>query len=264
VKLVYAQRLGRTELVEQYSSSPLLVQRSFYPTPTTCQTVILHTAGGMVGGDRLSQNITLASQTQALITTAAAGKIYRTNGLTARQNTHIHLATQTHLDWMPQENIIFNEAQYHQNLHIELAPGGSLLLWDITRFGRSARGEKFIAGEWRSYSEVWQQGRPLWIDRQYLWGNSNVLTSPHGLDNQPVIGTLTWLGRSVSKEFMDLLYQRQVTDTLGGSSRLTQGFVCRYRGDSTAQVRAWFLQVWDLVCEQYLQRENYLPGVWRL
>lgn len=265
VKLGYAQRFGKTELVEQYSCSPLLVQKSFYPTPTTCQTVIIHTAGGMVGGDRLSQSITLAEQTQALVTTATAGKIYRTNGLTATQNTQIHVAPQAHLDWMPQENIVFNEALYQQNLHIELAPGGSMGLWDITRFGRSARGEKFTTGEWRSHTEVWQQGKPLWIDRQYLIGDENIITSPHGLAKQPVIGTMVWLGQPISKEFMNCLYQQQqVPDHLGGASRLPQGLICRYRGDSTAQVRAWFMQVWNLLCAEYLQRSNHAPGVWRL
>ena len=265
VKLGYAQRLGRTELVEQYSCSPFLVQKSFYPTPTTCQTVILHTAGGMVGGDRLSQSITLAEQTQALVTTAAAGKIYRTNGLTALQNTQIHIAPQAHLDWMPQENIVFNEASYQQNLHIELELGGSLVLWDITRFGRSARGEKFTTGAWRSHTEVWQQGRPLWIDRQYLTGDKNIIASPHGLANQPVIGTLVWLGLPISKEFMNCLYQQQpVLDRLGGASRLAQGLICRYRGDSTAQARNWFMQVWNLLGEEYLERSNHAPGVWRL
>jgi len=265
VKLGYAHRLGRTELVEQYSSSPLLVQRSFYPTPAQCQTVILHTAGGMVGGDRLSQSITLAENTQALVTTATAGKIYRTNGLTATQNTQISIANQAHLDWMPQESIVFKEACYSQNLHLELEPGGSVLLWDITRFGRSARGEKFTQGEWRSQIEVWQQDKPLWIDRQYLFGSETTVTSPHGLASQPIIGTLVWLGKPISKEFMAHLYQhKHVPDNLGGASRLTQGLVCRYRGDSTAQVRDWFGQVWNFLCEQYLERSSHAPGVWRL
>lgn len=265
VRLGYAKRLEQTELVEQYSCSPLLVQKSFYPTKTTCQTVILHTAGGMVGGDRLSQSITLGEQTQALVTTAAAGKIYRTNGLPATQHTQIHITAQAHLDWMPQENIVFNQALYQQNLRVELDPGGSILLWDITRFGRSARGERFTTGEWRSHTEVWQQGRPLWIDRQYLVGDESIIRSHHGLANQPVIGTLVWLGQPISKDFMGHLYQQQqIPEHLGGTSRLTQGLVCRYRGDSTAQVRDWFSQVWNLLCAEYLGRSNHLPGVWRL
>ena len=268
VQLEYAQRRGRTELVKQYSCAPSLVQRSFYPTPHTCQTVILHTAGGMVGGDRLTQDITLGSDTQALITTATAGKIYRTNGQTATQTTKITIASQAHLDWMPQENIIFNQALYQQQLHIDLEPGASLILWDLTRWGRSARGEKFIQGSWRSHTEVWQGGQPLWIDRQYLQGHETTLASPHGLAQQPVLGTMVWLGKPISQEFREELYQQkhqhQIPDALGGLSRLTQGLICRYRGDSTAQARNWFMAVWHQVCEKYLQRQNHLPGVWRL
>ena len=49
---------------------------------------------------------------------------------------------------------------------------------EITRFGRSARGEKFCFGNWRSHTEVWQQGQPLWIDRQWLPLVINTMLSP--------------------------------------------------------------------------------------
>ena len=44
------------------------------------------------------------------------------------------------LEWLPQETILFNGAIYRQDLRVELATGASWLGWEITRFGRSARG----------------------------------------------------------------------------------------------------------------------------
>jgi len=143
------------------------VQRPFYPEePDVCHSVMLHTAGGVVGGDRLSLNFRLGPNAHTLITTAAAGKIYRSNGLEARQSIQMQVATGACLEWFPQEIIVFNGAIYRQDLRVELDPGASWLGWEITRFGRSARGERFLQGEWRSHTEIWQQGRPLWIDRQ--------------------------------------------------------------------------------------------------
>lgn len=51
--LVYADRIGATQLIHNQSIAPLKVQRSFYPEGAeVCHSVVLHTAGGVVGGDR--------------------------------------------------------------------------------------------------------------------------------------------------------------------------------------------------------------------
>jgi urease accessory protein len=81
LNLVYAHRQNTTTLIHNQNQAPLKVQRPFYPEgQEVCHSVILHTAGGVVGGDRLSCNFHLQPNAQALITTAAASKIYRSNG----------------------------------------------------------------------------------------------------------------------------------------------------------------------------------------
>ena len=53
--------------------------------------MILHTAGGVVGGDKLSCNFQMQPNSQVLIATAAPGKIYRSNGRQATQNIDIEV-----------------------------------------------------------------------------------------------------------------------------------------------------------------------------
>ena len=167
LKLVYVYHQGQTKIASAYSQAPLKIQRSFYPEGNTiCHSVILHTAGGIVGGDRLCQNIHLQSQTQALITTPAASKIYRSNGQSGQQNITIRIDDRGYLEYLPQETIVFNGAIFRQNLRVELGRQATWLGWEIIRFGRSARGEIFNQGEWRAHTEVWQPGKPLWLDRQ--------------------------------------------------------------------------------------------------
>ncbi|WP_434221503.1 urease accessory protein UreD [Limnospira platensis] len=117
----------------------------------------------------------LQENTHALITTAAAAKLYRSLGEVARQRIQIQVDSGAYLEWLPQESIVFNGAIYRQDLRIDLGPDARLLLWEINRFGRSDRGERFVQGEWRSQTEIWQQGRPLWIDRQHLQGRTGTL-----------------------------------------------------------------------------------------
>ncbi|MGJ5628163.1 urease accessory protein UreD [Nostoc sp. CALU 1950] len=265
LNLVYADRQGKTQLIYNHQQAPLKVQRPFYPEgEKVCHSVILHTAGGMVGGDRLSSSIHLQPQAQALITTAAASKIYRNNGLQARQTIQMQVDAGACLEWLPQETILFNDAIYRQDLRVELATGASWLGWEITRFGRSARGEKFLQGEWRSHTEIWQQDVPLWIDRQYLPGSEDIFHSPHGLAGKPIVGSLVWVGGAVSAEIVEKTRNLWHGEGEVGVSRLQHGLLCRYRGASTSEVRKWFIDVWQMLRVSFLNRGNCIPRVWQI
>jgi urease accessory protein len=265
LNLVYADRHNTTKLIYSHHQAPLKVQRPFYPEgEKVCHSVILHTAGGMVGGDRLSSNIHLQPQAQTLITTAAASKIYRSNGLQARQTIQMQVDADACLEWLPQETILFNNAIYRQDLRVELATGASFLGWEITRFGRSARGEKFLQGEWRSHTEIWQEGIPLWIDRQYLPGSEDIFHSPHGLAGKPIVGSLVWVSGGVSAEIVEKTRNLWHGEGEAGVSRLQHGLLCRYRGASTSEVRNWFIDVWQLLRVSFLNRGNCIPRVWQV
>jgi urease accessory protein len=270
LNLVYADRQGKTLLTHNKNQAPLKVQRPFYPEgQTVCHSVILHTAGGIVGGDRLFFDIHLQPNTKVLITTAAASKIYRSNGLQAKQIIEIKVDSGACLEWFPQEAIVFDGAIYHQDLRVELAANATFIGWEITRFGRSARGEKFLNGQWHSHTEIWQQGIPLWIDRQCLPGSEEVFHSPHGLAGQPIVGTFVYVGQPVSVETIQKARSLFIpnsrlpnSDSLIGVTRLEHGFLCRYRGSSTTEVRNWFTNVWQLVRMSLLSRASCLPRVW--
>ncbi|MEA5616660.1 urease accessory protein UreD [Cronbergia sp. UHCC 0137] len=265
INLVYAKREDSTQLVYNYNQAPFKIQRPFYPEgEKVCHSVILHTAGGVVGGDRLSSQIHLQPNTNALITTASASKIYRSNGLPARQTVEIEVDAGACLEWLPQETILFNGAIYRQDLRVNLATGANFIGWEITRFGRSARGEKFLQGEGRSHTEVWQNNIPLWIDRQYLPGREETFHSHHGLAGKPVVGSLIWLGSPVSGEMIETARSLFTQTPLAGVTRLQHGFLCRYRGDSTSQVRQWFTAVWQMLRVSLLNRHHCIPRVWQL
>ena len=266
LELVYARRHDATKLIHTAMQAPLKVQRSFYPEErSVCHSVILHTAGGIVGGDSLSQSIHLHPNTNALITTAAAGKVYRSKQQ-AQQITTIKVESGACLEWLPQSTIIFNGAIYRQELRVELEPGANWLGWEITRFGRSASGEKFLQGEWRAHTEIWQQGKPLWIDRQWLRAGEDTFNSPHGLAGHSLVGSLIWIGQPVSAELIDKARTFWQTANYSGEAGVTQtlgeGLLCRYRGSSRAEVHNWFIEIWQLLRLNLLQRPAIKPRVW--
>ena len=283
-----AEANGTTRLIHNHGIAPLKVQRPFYPEgPHICHSVVVHTAGGMVGGDRLNLSVDLHPSAHALVTTAAASKVYKSNGQTARQSTRITIGQGGYLEWFPQPLILFNGAQYHQDLRIDLAPGAIWMGWDITRLGRTLRQESFEHGVWRSRIEVWQDNYPLWIDPQWIQGGSEMLTSSHGLDHCPVMGTFAIVGLEVNEDTVHQSRQLWV-NTIGsdskepwqsipgkevqgeqnrsssGVSQLQLGLICRYRGHSTIVAQHWFMAVWHLLRQGYLSRPSCIPRVWQI
>ncbi|WP_019499799.1 urease accessory protein UreD [Pseudanabaena sp. PCC 6802] len=270
LELDFANRDGATHVKHSYSQAPWKLQRPFYPEgDRICHSVLLHTAGGMVGGDRLSAEINLAENTHALITTAAAAKIYRSNGLIAQQSTRIQIAAGAYLEWLPQDSIIFDGAIYNQHLHVELAPQATWCGWEVCRYGRTARGESFLSGQVRSHTEVWQQGRPLWIDRQRLSGGADTIHSPHALAGQPVVANLAFIGQVIPTEIVEQARTLVKTAIKGemqgefGVTRLEQGIICRYRGASSLEARTWLIAVWQMLRVSFMGSSTCIPRIWQ-
>src|SRR5689334_4846911 len=76
-----APRGPRTVVETLSHRGPLRVQRAFHPQDDgTCHIYVLHPPGGLVGGDSLEVDIEVAAGGRALVTTPAAGKLYRSQG----------------------------------------------------------------------------------------------------------------------------------------------------------------------------------------
>lgn len=262
LNLEFAPRSDKTILSHSHIQAPLKVQRPFYPEGPICHTVMLHTAGGIVGGDQLKINVQLQPQTQALLTSAAATKVYRTNGLEAQQTIHLNIGSNACLEWLPQETIVFNDAQYRQQLNVELADQAIWIGWDIVRLGRSARGEQFSSGAWHSRTEVWQNNRLIWVDPQWIAGGSTMLTSQHGLASAPVIASFAFVGQIIPQTLLEKA--RAIVPTDFSLTRLQSGLLCRYRGDSTATAKAGFISLWHLLRQECLNQASCIPRVWQL
>lgn len=252
-------------MTRERARMPLAVQRPFYPEgPTVCHALVLHPPGGMVGGDKLEISLDVSEAAEALVSTPSAAKWYR--GLAPATQTIVQrLAPGARLEWLPQETIVFDGAEVQQSLRVELAPQATWLGWDITRFGRSARGETFSHGSWRMDTEVWCGETPLWIDRQRLAGGSRLLSSRYGLAGAPVVGTLAWLGKTVPAALVETARdQWQAGGYAGdaGVTRLSHGLLCRYRGTSSADARRWFSAVWDLLRRFDRERPACAPRIW--
>ncbi|WP_139973303.1 urease accessory protein UreD [Ochrobactrum sp. CGA5] len=117
------------------------------------EAILINTSGGLTGGDRLQWDVELGENASAVITTQACERIYRSGGGEARIATRLKAATGTHLAWLPQETILFNQSVLSRTLDIELEEGAEILVVEATIFGRLAMGERVDEAK---FSDRWR------------------------------------------------------------------------------------------------------------
>jgi urease accessory protein len=111
------------------------------------EALLVNTAGGMAGGDRFAIDIAAGPGARLVVGTAAAEKIYRSNGRATDVAVKLDVAAGATLRWLPQETILFDRARLDRRIDVDLAEGGSLLLAEAAVLGRSAMGESVEQGE---------------------------------------------------------------------------------------------------------------------
>ena len=91
LELHYSLESART--VARYRhDGPLRVLRSLYPEgDTVCHNVLVHPPGGLVGGDTVETQVSVAPGAHGLVTTPGATRFYRSLGEPARQRVHARL-----------------------------------------------------------------------------------------------------------------------------------------------------------------------------
>src|ERR1700704_1025888 len=101
---------GVTRRRQLHESGSLRVR---FPSPEArgLSAVFVNTAGGIAGGDRFDIDIATGEGSRLTVTTAAAEKIYRSDGVAAQLHIALKAAANSHLAWLPQETILFDQAR---------------------------------------------------------------------------------------------------------------------------------------------------------
>jgi len=260
------------------ASAPLKIQRGFHRADGRCELPLLHTAGGLVGGDRLSVTAHLEPGSRALLTSVAAQKVYgsigrsrlRPEGAWAMQELTFQLEEGADLEWLPQELVLYADGLYEQHMRVTLAPGAGWLGAELVRLGRTAAGESLGAGRWRSLLEIRRRdpGGDRWelVDRLELGGSA--LVEAHGLAGEPVFGSLVWAaprklaGPELAKLVEACRGDRSGLEGTMACGALEQGLVARYRGPSSTAARSWFTRLWARIRAAQGLAAPELPRVW--
>jgi urease accessory protein len=213
--------------------------------------MLLNPTGGILGGDRLTTEISLGPGTHVCLSTPSATKVYRSLGPPALQETTIALGEGAVLEYLPDHLIPYPGSILHQSLTVEMGPGSRAILADAIAVGRLCRGERWGFSELVSRISITAQGQPRFLDRIRL-GSSKWL--PEGLGGMEGLGYVATFGLfadSVSnwEKVLHALEEqlRELPSIVGGVSPLARGgCLIRLLAASAPDLSKALLALWAL------------------
>lgn len=261
LSLRYEYRAPRTVIAARKHQGPLTIQKPFYPEDDVCHTYLLHPPGGVVGGDILKLTVDANDQANALLTTPASGKFYRSDEKFAQQQNSFKVTGTGVLEWLPQETILFADSKVKMQTVVELDVQAKYCGWEIVCLGRPASGDHFAQGYCTQLLKLSREQTPLMIDRTVFDANSDLMSAKWGLGGYSVVGVMTMTNcnkalleqaRSVIADF----------DGLCACTLLGEVLVCRYLGYHGMQAREQFTKIWSALRPLWSGREAHHPRIW--
>ena len=135
---------SRTVLTRSSCSSPWHHFPPSYLDDSGCAyTWLVNPSGGLVGGDHVSVEAQLHAGTHVLMTSPSANRVYRSLSEPAVQEVRLSVGPDARLEWVPEVTIPFAGSRFHQSIHVDLAPGATVVLWDAIASGRVAMRERW-------------------------------------------------------------------------------------------------------------------------
>ncbi|HWE20607.1 MAG TPA: urease accessory protein UreD [Hyphomicrobiaceae bacterium] len=193
VRLGFVRADGRTAVAGLRQSGAARVR---FPKPAagdSPEAVLLNTAGGVTGGDRLDIEVTLAARCSATVTTAAAEKVYRALDGEAQIRVHLEMEEGASLAWLPQPTILFDRARLDRRANVAIAGNATFLAVETLIFGRAAMGEEVCRGACRDSWRVRRDGRLVFADTFLVDGAvSDILDRGATLDGARAAAMLLW------------------------------------------------------------------------
>ncbi|RAZ91674.1 urease accessory protein UreD [Mesorhizobium hawassense] len=122
------------------------------------EAVLINTAGGLTGGDRLGWTVEVDADASASVTTQACEKVYRAAADRAETSVGLRVGPGGRIAWLPQETIVFDNAAFARTLDVELAQDAEALVLEATLFGRLAMGERTVNGSFHDRWRIRQNG----------------------------------------------------------------------------------------------------------
>lgn len=91
----------------------------------------------------MSVEAQLHAGAHVLMTSPSANRVYRSLSEPAVQEVRLSVGPDARLEWLPDVTIPFAGSRFRQSIHVDLAPGATVVLLDVMASGRVAKEERW-------------------------------------------------------------------------------------------------------------------------
>lgn len=174
---IAVKRTPRGSVIDRlYQSGAAKIRFPSSSDRSVCEAVLINTAGGLTGGDRLAWTVHAGEATALTCVSQACERIYRARDAEpAHLSVKITVDENARLNWMPQETILFDGCALKRSLEADLAATASLLIIEAFVFGRAAMGETVRRASLHDQWTVRREGQLVFADSVRLEGGVDKL-----------------------------------------------------------------------------------------
>lgn len=246
---------GRTRLTTLYQEGCAKI-RLPHSDDQSLQAVLINTAGGLTGGDVVDWEVSAAPGARMVLTTQACERVYRSLGDDATMRTRIEVGAGAHLDWLPQETILFEGARLNRRLEVDLAPDASFLAIEAILLGREAMGESARGARLSDNWRIRRNGKLIHAEATRLDGADLARDGISLLAGANAFTTLLYVGADAE---LKLERVRPLLSGGAGASVIGERLVIRAMAPSGLALRRVITPI-----IAYLSGAGALPRLWHL
>lgn len=244
-------------LTKLYQRTPCRVLTPYVDGTWGREIVLVNTAGGIAGGDRLAYEISLRSGACVTLTAQAAEKIYRALDAAARIETRLSVKDDAFAEWLPQETIVFEGGRLSRAIEISLSGGARVLALEALVLGRTAHGERLASGAIVDRWRVVRNGRLVWADIFRLEGDIGAqIAHPALLGGAGAIATAIYAAPDAGDR-LDAV-RAALEGACAGATVIENILIARITAADGASLRATILKLLSV-----LRDGAETPRVWR-
>lgn len=245
----------RLDVLYQEGCAKIRLPRTF---DSSMEAVLINTAGGLTGGDRIDWAFEAGAGTRLTATTQACERIYKASASTATVGTRITVGDGARLDWLPQETIVFDRSALSRRLEVDLAGNAVFLAVEAVLLGRKAMGETVETGFFHDRWRIRRSGRLIHAEETRLEGEITSLCLQQAtLSGARAFATVLFCGANAEAHVEPL--RRLLAGAEGGVSEWQDKLVLRLVAADGFALRKMLLPLIS-----HLRNDAGVPKVWSL
>lgn len=220
------------------------------------EVVFLNTSGGLTGGDLLDYNLLLGAGARITATTQTAERVYRSNSGAAHMTVTMNVGEGGHLDWLPQETILFEGARARRRTEIVLGTGATCMMAETVVLGRAAMGETVNWADFHDWRMVRRNSVPVHLETLRL-SAERLAPSIAGLDGARAFATVVLVAPEAGGALGAVRTRLNCGDVRAAASCLEGRLVIRLMARDGWPLRRKMAEILTLL------RRAPLPRVWQ-